>query len=147
MVRLIDHDDLEALLGIHVDLLRLRDLLEQILHDDTVIIPNIRGCDLKMVNGGNDVELEFAVGCGLEDARIDLDFLDTGAVELFEGCDDTCLLSGTRGTVDEKVREVTALRLREDLECCPSRSKRNKRLRVSQKSERTSDRKRSDKSA
>jgi hypothetical protein len=47
----------------------------------------------------------------LEDAGIYLDFLDTGAVEFFEGRDDASLLSGARRSVDEEMREVTALGL------------------------------------
>jgi hypothetical protein len=47
----------------------------------------------------------------LENARINLDLLDTGAIELFECCDNACLLASTRGSVYEKVWEITALSL------------------------------------
>lgn len=62
-----------------------------------------------MVDRGHDVEFELAVAGRLEDARVDLDFLDAGAVELFEGCDDAGFLAGARGAVDEEVWEVAAL--------------------------------------
>jgi hypothetical protein len=45
----------------------------------------------------------------LEDARVDLDLLDTGAVEFFEGRDDTSLLAGTGWAVDKEMWKVTAL--------------------------------------
>jgi len=38
-----------------------------------------------VVDGRDDVEFEFPVGGGLEDARVDLDLLDAGAVEGAEG--------------------------------------------------------------
>lgn len=47
-----------------------------------------------MVDGGDDVEFELAVRAGLEDARVDLYFLDAGAVEFAKGGDDACFLAG-----------------------------------------------------
>lgn len=41
MIRLIDDHDLKPLPGILIDLLRLRDLLEQILDDDAVEVADI----------------------------------------------------------------------------------------------------------
>jgi hypothetical protein len=49
----------------------------------------------------------------LEDAGVDLDLFDAGAVELFQGCDDAGFLSCTRRAVDEEMGEVPALSLRE----------------------------------
>ena len=80
---LIHHDHLEALLCAEIDLLRLRDLLEQLLHDDAVVVAHVRRCDLEMVHGRHDVEFELAVRRGLEDARVDLDLLRAGAEECF----------------------------------------------------------------
>lgn len=62
-----------------------------------------------MVYGRDDVELELAVCGGLENACIDLNLLDTGSIELFERCDDACLLACARRTVDEEVWKVAAL--------------------------------------
>ena len=45
-----------------------------------------------MVDGCHDVELEFAVGGGLEDSRVNLDLFDAGAVELFQRRDNASLL-------------------------------------------------------
>lgn len=45
-----------------------------------------------MVDGCYDVELEFPVGGGLEDSRVDLDLFDTGPVELFERGNNASLL-------------------------------------------------------
>jgi len=65
-----------------------------------------------VVNGGYDVEFEFAIRSCLKDTRIDLDLLDTGTVELLEGCNDARLLASARWTVYEEMWEVTALRLK-----------------------------------
>jgi hypothetical protein len=92
VIRLIDDHNLESLLGALVYLLRLRNLLRQILYDDSVIGPNIRGRDLQVINRCYDVELEFPVGGGLEDSRIDLDLFDAGTIELFESSDNAGLL-------------------------------------------------------
>ena len=112
MICLVDDDDLEALLCAEVDLLGLRDFLEQILHHYSVVVPDIGGRDLEVVYGGDDVELEFAVRRGLEDARVDLDLLDTGTVHLLERCDDARLFACARRAVYEEMWKVTALCLR-----------------------------------
>ena len=65
-----------------------------------------------MAVGRDNVELELAVTRCLEDSAVDLDFLYTSTVERAKGCRDSCLLACSRGTVDEKMREVSALRLR-----------------------------------
>lgn len=64
-----------------------------------------------MVDRGDDVEFELAIGGGLEDACVDLDLFDGGAKELFEGGDDAGFLAGARGAVDKKVRKITTLGL------------------------------------
>ncbi len=56
MIRLIDNHDLKPLLGALINLLRLRYLLEQILHDNTVVVPDVRRCNLEMVDRGYDVK-------------------------------------------------------------------------------------------
>jgi hypothetical protein len=50
------------------------------LDHDAVVVSNVGGSNLKVVNGGDNVEFELAVAGGLEDSRIDLDLFDTGAV-------------------------------------------------------------------
>jgi hypothetical protein len=67
-----------------------------------------------VVDGCYDVELEFPVGGGLEDSRVNLYLFDTGPVELFERGNNASLLPRAWGPVDKKVREVSALRLAED---------------------------------
>ena len=62
-----------------------------------------------MVYGCDDVELEFAVCGGLEDACIDLDLLNTGPVELLERCNNACLLARPRGSIYEEMWKVAAL--------------------------------------
>jgi hypothetical protein len=64
-----------------------------------------------VVDGGDDVEFEFAVAGRLEDARVDLDLLDSGAVQFFERGYDASLLSCSGGSVDKEMREVVALGL------------------------------------
>lgn len=100
MIGLIDHDDLEALPRILIHLLRLRDFLQQILHDHAVEVADVRRGDLQVIDGCDDVEFEFAVRGRLEDSRVDFDLLDAGAVEGAEGGDDTGFLAGARGAVD-----------------------------------------------
>ena len=95
MVRLINHNHLEALLCAQVDLLCLRDLFQQILHNYSVVIADIRRRDLEVVDRGDNVEFEFAVARGLEDACVDLYLFNTGAVELLERGDDAGFLAGT----------------------------------------------------
>lgn len=54
-----------------------------------------------MVDRGYDVEFYLSVAGCLEDAGIDLDFLDARAVEFLEGGDDAGFLPGTGRTVDK----------------------------------------------
>lgn len=82
MIGLVDDHNLEPLLGRLVDLLRLRHLLEQVLNYDSIVVADVGGRDLEVVDRGYDVELELAVAAGLKDTRVDLDLLDTGAEEL-----------------------------------------------------------------
>jgi len=111
MVRFVDHDHLEPLLSRLVDLLGLGDLLQEVLDHDPVVVADIGRRDLEVVNGRDNVELELAVVAGLEDARVDLYFFNTGPEELFERSDDTGFLAGARGPVNENVGEVATLRL------------------------------------
>ena len=111
VVGLVDDDDLEALAGGLVDLLGLGDLLEQVLHDDAVVVADVRGRDLQVVDGGDDVELELPAAAGLEDAGVDLDLLDARPVQLLQRRHDAGLLAGAGGPVDEQMGEVAALRL------------------------------------
>lgn len=109
VVRLIDDHDLEALLGRLVDLLRLRHLLEEVLDDDAVVVAHVGGRDLLVVHRGDNVELELAVAARLEDARVNLDLLHAGPVELLQGGHDSRLFSGARGSVYEEMGKVAAL--------------------------------------
>ena len=59
-VGFVDDDDFEALFGVHVDLLGLRDFFEEFLDDDAVVVADIAGGDFEVVDGGDDVEFEFA---------------------------------------------------------------------------------------
>lgn len=111
MISLVDDHDLESLLGALVDLLRLGDLLQQVLHHHSVVIAYVGRRDLHVVDRGDDIELEFPVGGGLEDPRVDLDLLDTRAVKLLERGNNASLLTRTRWSVDQQVREVSALSL------------------------------------
>jgi hypothetical protein len=83
------------LLGGLVNLLRLCYLLQQILHDDPVIVSHIRRRDLEVVDGGYDVELELPVRGGLEDSRVDLDLFNAWPVQLFERGDNASLFPCT----------------------------------------------------
>ena len=67
-----------------------------------------------MVDGCYDVELEFPVGGGLEDSRVNLDFFNARSIELLERGDNASFLPSPRRPVDEEVGEVSALRLGED---------------------------------
>jgi hypothetical protein len=62
-----------------------------------------------VVYGSDDVEFEFAVRGGLEDACVDLDLFDTGTVEFFECCNNARLLSCARRAIYEEMWEVAAL--------------------------------------
>lgn len=64
-----------------------------------------------MIHGCDNVEFEFAVRGCLENARINLDLLNAGTVELAEGGDNAGFLAGTGWSVDEEVGEVAALGL------------------------------------
>lgn len=48
-----------------------------------------------MVNGGNDVEFEFSITCGLEHSCVDLDLLDSRAVQFLQRRDDSGFLART----------------------------------------------------
>lgn len=56
MISLIDNHDLKPLLGTLINLLRLRHLLQQILHHDSIVVANVRRSDLEVVDRGNDIE-------------------------------------------------------------------------------------------
>jgi hypothetical protein len=62
-----------------------------------------------VVYGSDDVEFEFAVRRGLEDARVDFDLLDTRTVELFQRGDYARFLPRAGRAIDEKMWEVTTL--------------------------------------
>ena len=87
-------------------MLRLCDLLQQLLDDDAVVVADVRGCDLEMVDGGDDVEFELAGGRGLEDAGVDFDLLGARTVEGAERGEDAGLFAGAAGAVEEEVGEV-----------------------------------------
>ena len=109
MVGLVDDDNLEALLGCHIDLLRLSNLLEKVLYDNTVIVAYIARCYLEMVVGRHDVELEFAVARCLEDSTVDLYLFHTRTVECAESSCDSCFFARAGRSIDQKMREVSAL--------------------------------------
>jgi len=109
MIRLIDYHHLELLLRALINLLRLSYLLQQVLYNHTIVVPDIRRRNFKMVNRCYDIEFEFAVRGRLEDAGVDFDLFDTGAVEFFEGGDDAGFLASTGGPVDEEMGEIAAL--------------------------------------
>jgi hypothetical protein len=46
-----------------------------------------------VVDGGDDVEFELAGGGGVEDAGVDFDLLDAGAIEGFQGGEDPGFLA------------------------------------------------------
>lgn len=56
MVGFVDHDDLEPLLRAEIHLLRLRNLFEQFLDDDSVILSDICGGDFQVVYRRDNVE-------------------------------------------------------------------------------------------
>jgi hypothetical protein len=93
VVRLIDHNDLEALLCAQIDLLCLRDFLEQVLHNYSVVVSDIRWCDFEVIDGCDNIEFEFPVRRSLEDACVDFDLFDSGAIEFFERRDDARFLA------------------------------------------------------
>lgn len=80
MVCLIDNDYLEPLFGRLIYLLRLRYFFEKLLDNDTVVSPNIRWREFKVIYGGDDIEFELAVTAGLEHSSIYLDFLNTRSI-------------------------------------------------------------------
>lgn len=53
-----------------------------------------------MIDRCDDVEFELAVRGGLEDARVDLDLFDAGAVQFAQGGDDAGLFAGAGGSVN-----------------------------------------------
>ena len=62
-----------------------------------------------MVYRGDNIEFEFPVTRGLEDSCVDLDLLDSGAVEFFESRDNPRFLACARWSVYKEVREVATL--------------------------------------
>lgn len=94
MIRLIDDHHLESLLRREIHLLRLGDLLEQVLDDDAVEVSDVRGRDFEVVDRGDNVEFELAVGGRLEDACVDFDLFYAGAVEFFQCGYDAGFLAG-----------------------------------------------------
>nr|POE46839.1 sulfite efflux pump ssu1 [Quercus suber] len=81
LVRLIDHHDLEPLFRSEIDLLSLRDLFQQVLDHNAVVIADIRGRDLQVVVGRHDVEFEFAIRGRLKNPAVDLDLLNSRAIQ------------------------------------------------------------------
>lgn len=65
-----------------------------------------------MVDGGYNIEIELAIRRGLEDASVNFDLFDTGAVEFFQCRYDSGFLARSGGAVDKKVWKVAALRLK-----------------------------------
>ena len=111
MICLINDNYFESLACRLVHLLCLRHLFQQILNNDAIEIANIRGCDLKVVDGCDNIEFELSIRRCLEDPGINLDLFYARTVELSESRYDTSLLTGARGSVYEQMRKVSALRL------------------------------------
>ena len=111
MVGFVDHHDLEPLSCRHIDLLRLRNLLQEVLHHHSIIVSHIRWRDLKVVDRSDDIEFEFAVGRGLEDSGVDLDLLHSWPIQLLQRRHDPSLFPSPRGTIHEQMWKVSALRL------------------------------------
>lgn len=101
MVCLVDHYDFEPLLCRQIYLLGLCNFLEQLLYDISIVVSNVRWRYLQMVDRGDNVEFELAIGRGLEDSCVDFDLFDAGTVKFAEGCNDTSLLACSRWTVDK----------------------------------------------
>lgn len=80
MIGLIDDHNLEPLPCGLVDLLCLSDFLQELLHHHTVKIADIGRRDLEVIDRCDDVELQFTIGGGLKDARIDLDLFNSWAI-------------------------------------------------------------------
>lgn len=113
MVRLVDNNNFKPMFRCEIDLLRLGDFLEKFLDDDTIVVAYVGRRDFKVVYGGDDVEFELSVACCLEDSVVDLDSLDAGAIEFFEGGNCASFLACTGWSIHEKMWEITALGLRQ----------------------------------
>lgn len=85
VVGFVDDDDLEALFGADIDLLGLGDFFEKGLDHDTVVVADVGGGYFEVEDGGDDVEFEFAVRCGLEDSGVDFD-LGVVGLEMVRKC-------------------------------------------------------------
>ena len=112
MVGLIDHDDFELLLCALINLLCLCNFFQQVLNNDSIIVPNVRRCNLKMVYRGDDVEFELAVASCLENARVDFDLFDSRSIQFLECRYNSSLFACTRGAINQKMREISTLCLR-----------------------------------
>ena len=106
-VGFVDHDDFEALFGVEVDLLGLRDFFQEFLDHDSVIVADVGRGDLEVIDGGDDVEFEFTVTRRLKDPSINFDLFYPWSVEGSEGCEDTGLLASAGGAVEEEMWEVS----------------------------------------
>ena len=80
MIGLIDNHNLEPLPCGLVNLLRLSHFLQELLYHHTVKIPDIGRRDLKVIDRCDDIELQFPIGGGLKDARINLDLFNPRAI-------------------------------------------------------------------
>lgn len=56
MIRLINNHNLKPLLRACINLLSLRHLLQEVLNDNAIVVPNIRGSNLEVVDRGYDIE-------------------------------------------------------------------------------------------
>lgn len=111
MVGFVDNDNFESLFRCCVDLLRLRNLLEKILYDHTVVVAHVTRCNFEVIYGGDNIEFELSIRSSLENACVDLDLFDTGAVQFFQRSYNPGLLASARGSVDEQMWEISALSL------------------------------------
>lgn len=48
------------------------------MDDDTVMVADVRGCELDVIDGGDDIKFDFTIGGGGKDARVDFDLVIAG---------------------------------------------------------------------
>lgn len=74
-IRLVDDYNFESVFRVQVDVLSLRNLFEDVLNDQTVIISGVGRGEFDVVVGGDNVDVDFAVGGCDKDALINLQLL------------------------------------------------------------------------
>ena len=96
----------EVLECVGVELIGLRDVLDELLDDDAIVDACVAGIDLDVIVAGERGHLDGLLRGRLELLTLDAQLLDARAVQLAQNAHDARLLARAVGAIHQQVRKV-----------------------------------------